>query len=160
MGKREGNCRMQAGYVAGGMLAKDAESAIENVFTQAGAAGGPMARYLEVREAPLFREPRPPFDARMNAMRVSNDGGRLDKLRASCIRITEPGACHRGPSRVYFLNSGGCHRVVLNSVDSSHVESMYNYLRPGPCLVTRTSRGRSPPRTQFYLLDSAASRGG
>lgn len=87
-----------------------------------------MARYLEVREAPLFREPRPPFAVRMNAMRMSNDEEWLDKFRASCIRITESSSCHRGPSRLYLLNSGGCHRVVLNSVNSSHVVSMYNYL--------------------------------
>ena len=143
----------------GGMLAKDAESATENVFTQEGAAGGPMARYLEVREAPLFREPRPPFDARMNAMRTPNDWERLNKFRSSCIRISELSPCHRYPSRAGFLHSYGCHRIVFNPIDSSHVESMYNYLRRGPCLVTRTFRGRSPPRTQFYLLDSAASRG-
>ena len=141
-------------------MAKNAEGATENVFTQEGAAGGPMARYLKVREAPLFREPRPPFDVRMNAMRLPNDWEKLKDFRASCIRITELGSIHRCPSVVCFLHSYGCRRVVFYLIGSSHVESMYNYLRHGPCLVTRTFRGRSPPRTQFYLLDSAASRGG
>lgn len=150
---------MQDKYIAGGMLAKDTEGATENVFTQEGAAGGPMARYLEVREAPLFREPRPPFDARMSAMRLPNEWKKLNKIRANCIRISELGSCYRCPSKACFLHSYGYHRIVFNPIDSSHVESMYNYLRHGPCLVTRTFRGRSPPRTQFYLLDSAASRG-